>query len=96
MSEQKKKLVAYHEAGHAILGALMPLGRVSETSRFARLVKNEGSQKCHQNAGSTSTLLHEKINKDCQVLFVGDSGFLHFLRVVQSDYGKPRNDLRLL
>ena len=23
MSEQKKKLVAYHEAGHAILGALM-------------------------------------------------------------------------
>ena len=27
MSEQKKKLVAYHEAGHAILGALMSLGR---------------------------------------------------------------------
>ena len=25
MSEQKKKLVAYHEAGHAILGALMSL-----------------------------------------------------------------------
>jgi cell division protease FtsH len=24
MSEQKKKLVAYHEAGHAIVGALMP------------------------------------------------------------------------
>ena len=46
MSEQKKKLVAYHEAGHAILGALMPLGRVSETWRFARLVKNEGSPKC--------------------------------------------------
>ena len=27
MSEQKKKLVAYHEAGHAILGALMCPGR---------------------------------------------------------------------
>ena len=27
MSEQKKKLVAYHEAGHAILGALMRHGR---------------------------------------------------------------------
>ena len=24
MSEQKKKLVAYHESGHAIVGALMP------------------------------------------------------------------------
>ena len=24
MSEQKKKLVAYHEAGHAVVGALMP------------------------------------------------------------------------
>jgi ATP-dependent Zn protease len=28
MSEQKKKLVAYHEAGHAILGALMCLDLV--------------------------------------------------------------------
>ena len=24
MSDKKKKLVAYHEAGHAIVGALMP------------------------------------------------------------------------
>ena len=24
MSEKKKKLVAYHEAGHALVGALMP------------------------------------------------------------------------
>ena len=42
-------------------------------------------------SGSTiRTLLHDKINpKDCQVLFLGDSGFLQFLRVVSSDYGKP-------
>ena len=48
------------------------------------------------NTGSTiSTLLHDKINtKDCQVLSVGDSGFLLFSRVVSSDYGKPRNTLR--
>ena len=38
------------------------------------------------------TLLHDKINpKDCQVLSLGDSGFLQFFRVVSSDYGKPRN-----
>ena len=45
------------------------------------------------NTGSTiSTLLHDKINpKDCQVLSLGDSGFLQFFRVVSSDYGKPRN-----
>ena len=43
-------------------------------------------------SGSTiSTLLHDKINpKDCQVLSLGDSGFLQFLRVVSSDYCKPR------
>ena len=42
--------------------------------------------------GSTiSTLLHDKINpKDCQVLSLGDSGFLQFFRVVSSDYGKPQ------
>ncbi len=42
--------------------------------------------------GSTiSTLLHDKINpKDCQVLSLGDSGFLQLFRVVSSDYGKPR------
>ena len=42
-------------------------------------------------SGSTiSTLLHDKINpKDCQILSLGDSGFLHF-GVVSSDYGKPR------
>ena len=35
--------------------------------------------------------LHDKINpKDCQVLSLGDSGFLQFFRVVSSDYGKPR------
>ena len=39
------------------------------------------------NTGSTiSTLLHDKINpKDCQVLSLGDSGFLQFFRVVSSD-----------
>ncbi len=37
-----------------------------------------------------STLLHDRINpKDCQVLSLGDSGFLQFFRVVSSDYGKP-------
>ena len=39
--------------------------------------------------GSTiSTLLHDKINpKDCQVLSLGDSGFLQFFRVVSRDHG---------
>ncbi len=41
--------------------------------------------------GSTiSTLLHDQINsKDCQVLSLGDSGFLQYFKVVSSDYGKP-------
>ena len=45
--------------------------------------------------GSTiSTLLHAKINpKDCQVLSLGDSGFLQFFRVVSRDYGKPRGSI---
>ena len=51
-------------------------------------------------AGSTiSTLLHDRINpKDCQVLSLGDTGFLQFFRVVSRDYGKPRilDDLRAL
>ena len=38
-----------------------------------------------------STLLHDRINpKDCQVLSLGDTGFLQFFRVVSRDYGKPR------
>ena len=46
----------------------------------------------HAGSGSTiSTLLHDRINpKDCQVLFLGDSGFLQFFRVVSRDYGTPR------
>lgn len=32
MSEKKKKLVAYHEAGHAILGALAKLTTVHQSS----------------------------------------------------------------
>ena len=40
-----------------------------------------------QNPGSTiSTLLHDRINpKDCQVLSLGDTGFLQFFRVVSRD-----------
>ena len=35
--------------------------------------------------------LHHKINpKDCQVLSLGDLGFLQIFRVVSSDYSKPR------
>ncbi len=46
----------------------------------------------HLYTGSTiSTLLYDKINpKDCQVLSLGDSGFLPVFRFVSSDYGKPR------
>ena len=37
----------------------------------------------------------DRINpKDCQVLSLGDSGFLQFLRVVSSDYGKPRGGFK--
>ena len=50
------------------------------------------TQACCAGAGSTiSTLLHDRINpKDCQVLFLGDTGVLQFFRVVSRDYGKPR------
>ena len=46
----------------------------------------------HRKPGSTiSTLLPGRINpKDCQVLSLGDTGFLQFFRVVSRDYGKPR------
>ena len=46
--------------------------------------------------GSTiSTLLHDRINpKDCQVLSLGDTGFLQFFRVVSRDYGKPRTKVK--
>ncbi len=46
-----------------------------------------------QLSGSTiSTLLHDRINpKDCQVLSLGESGFLQFFRVVSRHYGKPRS-----
>ena len=48
-----------------------------------------------RSAGSTiSTLLHDKINpKNCQVLSLGDTGFLQFFRVVSRDYGKPRSGI---
>ena len=46
---------------------------------------------CWKTGSTISTLLHDKINpKDCQVVSLGDSGFLQFFRVVSSDYGKPR------
>ena len=36
------------------------------------------------------TVTMDKIKpKDCQILSLGDSGFLQFSRVVSSDYGKP-------
>ena len=45
----------------------------------------------HLSGSTISTLLHDRINpKDCQVLFLGDTGFLQFFRVVSRDYGKPR------
>ena len=52
------------------------------------------SQVNYVNTSTVSTLLHGKINpkgpKDWQVLSLGDRGFLQFLGVVSSDYGKPR------
>ena len=53
---------------------------------------------CKKLGSTISTLLYiyDKINpKDCQVLSLGDSGFLHFLRVVSIDYGKPVKEERL-
>ena len=48
----------------------------------------------HQPGSTISTLLHDKINpKNCQVLSLGDSGFLQFFRVVSRDYGKPRQQI---
>ena len=45
----------------------------------------------HFSGSTISTLLHDKINpKNCQVLSLGDTGFLQFFRVVSRDYGKPR------
>ena len=41
-------------------------------------------------------LLHEKMDpKDWHLLFLGDAGFLQFLRVVSSDYSKPRSPILL-
>ena len=61
---------------------LLAVGRFGKRSRLGK-----------GDTGSTiSTLLHDKINpKDCQVLSLGDSGFLQFFRVVSRDYGKPRD-----
>ena len=60
--------------------------------------KITSQQKRGNYSGSTiSTLLHDRINpKDCQVLFLGDTGFLQFFRVVSRDYGKPRCCKRVL
>ena len=58
--------------------------------RFTLRILHLGKWDCI--SGSTiSTLLHDRINpKDCQVLSLGDTGFLQFFRVVSRDYGKPR------
>ena len=55
------------------------------------LGEGEGEEKPGTKTGFTiSTLLHDRINpKDCQVLSLGDTGFLQFFRVVSRDYGKP-------
>ena len=47
-----------------------------------------------QTGSTISTLLHDRIKpKDCQVLSLGDTGFLQFFRVVSRDYGKPRQNI---
>ena len=62
---------------------------------FGVLYQNGKGHQCQRSpdSGSTiSTLFHDKINpKDCQVLSLGDSGFLQFFRVVSRDYGTPRD-----
>ena len=41
---------------------------------------------CELSGSTISTLLHDRINpKDCQVLSLGDTGFLQFFRVVSRD-----------
>ena len=63
---------------------------------MAQLLSNENIHEDRPNFGDFMVHhkhqpLHDKINpKDCQVLSLGDSGFLQFFRVVSSDYGKPR------
>ena len=68
-----------------------PFKRLEFMARTGWL-NNGGHQKPSDLSGSTiSTLLHDRINpKDCQVLSLGDTGFLQFFRVVSRDYGKPR------
>ena len=67
--------------------------KLGEKNRLTnKRITNHESHFRYQVPGSTiSTLLDDKINpKDCQVLSLGDSGFLQFFWVVSSDYGKPR------
>ena len=70
---------------------------------FEQLFKFRGSTDIHTDLGGVifhpdpgSTIstnrYHDKINpKNCQVLSLGDSGFLQFFRVVSRDSGKPRD-----
>ena len=71
----------------------IPLGSIFFGGWATSVFRMKSSIK--QISGSTiSTLLHDRINpKDCQVLFLGDTGVLQFFRVVSRDYGKPRNPL---
>ena len=75
----------------------------SGRGRFSRKTVETGmavmaESQCHGGCplrlfpGSTiSTWLHDKINpKNCEVLSLGDSGFLQFFRVVSREYGKLR------
>ena len=64
---------------------------LGEDSHFDYFLFHMGWNHQLVTGSTTSTLLHDRINpKDCQVLSLGDTGFLQFFRVVSRDYGKPR------
>ena len=75
------------------------LGDKNQLQEFVPiLLVQVGALRCHfveklrRGAPCPHQPLHDRINpKDCQVLSLGDSGFLQFFRVVSSDYGKPRD-----
>ena len=59
------------------------------------VTENPAKNGCSKTGSTISTLLHDKINpKDCQILSLGDSGFLQFFRVVSSD-GKANPERRI-
>ena len=67
----------------------LPRHNTTQKVTYARTNRRRNAR--YQTGSTISTLLHDRINpKDCQVLFLGDTGFLQFFRVVSRDYGKPR------